>query len=191
MTSDNQNSALSRWKTTREDLELDCKIFKVYKRIARHPVRNVKREFAIIHGPNWIQAIALTSRHELVMVNQYRFGSDSFSWEMPGGLLDAGEDPIVGAVRELREETGYVGINPMKIGECSPNPAIQSNKAYFILMQDCELKLALDWDENEEIEVGIFPLDKVFQMARDGLIHNTITYNALFFLERYRESGKL
>ena len=173
-----------RWETVRETLELDCKIFEVHKRRARHPGRDVEADFAIIHGNDWIQAISLTENNELIMVNQFRFGWETFSWEMPGGLLEKGEDPIEGALRELREETGYVGTDAIKIGECSPNPAIQSNKAHFILVRNCQLKAELEGDQHEEIELGVFPLEKVHEMCREGLIHNSITFNGLFFLER-------
>ena len=43
----------------------------------------------------------------IVMERQYRHAANRFLWEVPAGKLDAGEDPLAGAKRELEEETGY------------------------------------------------------------------------------------
>ena len=63
---------------------------------------------ALVHS-DWVNIIALTPDQHIVLVRQFRFGINAFSLEIPGGMIDAGEDPIVAGLRELREETGFVG----------------------------------------------------------------------------------
>src|SRR5262245_44691561 len=56
---------------------------------------------------SWANVVALTKDREVVMIRQYRHGVQAVLWEIPGGVVEQGEDPLVGAKRELLEETGY------------------------------------------------------------------------------------
>ena len=178
------HTGLVRWETRSERQIVDCRVFQVAERICYHPGKKIEAAFSILHTPDWTQAIPLTPEGKLVMVNQFRFGSDGFSWEMPGGLQDEGEDPITGALRELVEETGYTGDHSRIIGKSSPNPAIQENTLSFVLVENCKADSDQSWDTHEDLEVGVFSLSEVDEMTRDGRIHNTMTFTALYFLER-------
>src|SRR5437660_11367845 len=69
-------------------------------------------DFFVIDAVNWVNVIALTPDQQLVMVEQYRHGSDTVELEIPGGMMDATDaSPEITAQRELREETGYEGAN--------------------------------------------------------------------------------
>ena len=54
-----------------------------------------------------------------MLVRQFRYGSQEFSLEPPGGVIEKDEDPVVAGIRELAEETGYEGQEAQIIGECS------------------------------------------------------------------------
>ena len=58
----------------------------------------------VMEVPTWVNIIPITPQREVVMVNQYRFGSEKASLEIPGGMADFGEDPKEAAIRELKEE---------------------------------------------------------------------------------------
>ena len=87
------------------------------------------------------------------MVNQYRFGSEKASLEIPGGMADFGEDPKEAAIRELKEETGFEGNKVIEIGRVESNPAIMSNHTYTYLVLDCEKSSNQDLDGTEDIEI--------------------------------------
>ena len=79
--------------------------------------------------------IPITTNGEVILVNQYRFGMEKSSLEIPGGMSDPGEDPKVAAIRELKEETGFIGDKVIEIGRVESNPAIMSNHTYTYLLR--------------------------------------------------------
>lgn len=185
------NMPPSRWQKLGEKILTTTRIFDLRSATFRHPVRRTEKEFYVIHSPDWVNVLALTSHHQLVLVNQFRFGIDAFSLEIPGGVMDLGETPIEAAVRELREETGYVGAHAKILGSVCPNPAIQSNRCHLVLVENAQQSAALDWDPDEEIEVLTAPVDQVFEWARSGKITHSLVLDALlFFVPRWAELNR-
>lgn len=139
----------------------------------------------VIVPPDWVNVIAVTPEGRLLLVKQFRFGVDDFSLEIPGGMIEAGEDPVAAGVRELREETGFAGTSAKLIGSVHPNPAIQSNRCHFVLVEGATLRGAVAWDPDEEIEVTSAPVDEVLAWARSGRITHGLVLCALFFFEAH------
>lgn len=169
----------SRWQKIREELFARTRIFDVVKAIYRHPRRDRDQDFFVLNAPDWVNVVALTSDGQLVLVRQFRYGINDFSLEIPGGVIDPGEDPVAAGVRELREETGFVGKNPRLIGSVHPNPAMQSNRCHLVLVEDASQEAELDWDPDEEFEVLTLPVEKVFELAAAGGITHSLVLNAL------------
>ncbi len=68
-----------------------------------------EREFEVLVEPDTAVIVALTERDEVVLVREYRPGPLESLLELPGGIVDPGEEPLAAAARELLEETGYAG----------------------------------------------------------------------------------
>ena len=145
----------------------------------RHPVRGTQREFVVIDAPDWVNVLALTPCGRLVMVNQFRYGVDCFSWEIPGGVIERGEDPVAAALRELQEETGYVGKSARLLGSVHPNPAIMNNRCHLVLVEAAVRTMEQAWDPDEEIEVAALPVAEVYSWAQTGRITHSLVLNAL------------
>src|SRR5256885_12488085 len=106
----------------------DFRIFTIRSDRKISPRTREEHEFVVIDCVNWVNVIAITSDQNLVMVEQYRHGSDTVELEIPGGMVDTQDaSPEATGLRELREETGYAGGPPELIGRVLPNPAIMSN----------------------------------------------------------------
>jgi ADP-ribose pyrophosphatase len=176
-------SGPARWQKLTDTLLTPTRVFDLHRTRFRHPVRETERDFVVIHPPDWVNVIALTPDHRIVLVRQFRFGIDAFSLEIPGGMMEPGEDPLATGVRELREETGYAGAPARRLGSVHPNPAIQSNRCHFLLVEQAVVATGMDWDPDEEIEVTTLPVDEVLALARSGGITHGLVLDALLFFE--------
>ena len=175
----------SRWEKLGHRPQLHTRIFDVVGTRYRHPARSTEREFVVINAPDWVNVVALTPDGHLVLVRQFRYGIDEFSLEIPGGVIDTGEDPVVAGLRELREETGYSGAPAKLLGVVHPNPAMQSNRCHFVFVEQAVRAFELEWDPDEEIQVTTLPADEVLQLARSGGIVHSLVMNALMLFEPY------
>ena len=134
----------------------------------------------VLEFDSWANVVALTKNNEVVLVKQYRHGVQEISLELPGGVVDSGEDPLEGAKRELMEETGYSSGNIIEVGRLYPNPAIQQNTLFCYLATDAEWVGEQHLDEAEEIEVQLIPLDELIEMARQGKFLHALNVAVLF-----------
>ena len=136
----------------------------------------------------WANVVAITKNNEVVLVKQYRHGVQEILLELPGGVVDKGEDPLEGAKRELMEETGYSAGNIIEVGRLYPNPAIQHNTLFCYLATDVELTGEQHLDDAEEIEVQLVPLDELIKMAAQGkflhALNVAVLFQALAYLKR-------
>lgn len=180
---ENAPSKASRWDVLGHENLLKTRIFDVRSTRYRHPVRQVERDFIVIDPPDWVNIIALTPDQRIVLVKQFRYGADALSLEIPGGMMEAGEAPAVAGMRELQEETGYTGAPAKILGSVQPNPAIQSNRCHFLLVENARLTAPLAWDHDEEMEISTLPVPEVLALARSGGITHSLVLNALFLFE--------
>ena len=133
---------------------------------------------------DWVNIIALTPDLQVVLVKQYRFGTGRYELEIPGGAVEKGESPLTAGLRELLEETGFAGKNGRIIGKVYPNPALQSNSCYTVLVEDVERVAEQQMDDMEDIEVLIVPLTEIDRMIRAEEITHGLVLNAFMLYER-------
>jgi ADP-ribose pyrophosphatase len=110
---------------------------------------------------------ALTPAREIVLVRQYKHGIGQVVLELPAGAVDAGESAVDCAVRELAEETGYVGDAPRLLRTLFADPT-NSNAAFSIfLIENARLLHAQSLDVTETILVETVTLDAFAALLRE------------------------
>ncbi|HZA14361.1 MAG TPA: NUDIX hydrolase [Myxococcaceae bacterium] len=171
------------WKRLRTGEVTDYRILRIREDVVGDPRGGVERPRAIIEAPDWVHIIPVTLSDEVVLVRQFRFGIWSNSLEIPGGVVEAGEDPKAAAVRELEEETGYVPGRVLALGAIHPNPAILTNTCHTFLALGCEKTGQIDPDADEDIQLVLEPRRRIPELISTRAITHALVLCA-FLLER-------
>lgn len=179
------------WKKISSKLLGDFRIFKLRSDIKVSPRTGKEHDFFVLDAVNWVNVIALTPDKQLVMVEQYRHGSNTVELEIPGGMMDVSEtDPVATGVRELREETGYEGENARLLGKVHANPAILSNTCFTVLVENCRLKHDLNWDYGEDLITRLVPISEIPKLVADEKIGHSLVVVALYFFDLWQKGIK-
>jgi ADP-ribose pyrophosphatase len=170
------------WKKTGSKKLADYRVYGVRSDTKVSPRTGESHDFYIIEAVNWVNVIPVTTDGKIVMVEQYRHGSDTIELEIPGGMMDEGDtDPIATGVRELREETGYEGSSARLIGQTYPNPAIMNNVCYTILVEQCALKHKIKLDHTEDIHVRLVDPAEIPTLIQANKIGHSLVVVAFHF----------
>lgn len=125
--------------------------------------------------------IALTDDNKLVMEKQFRYVIGRPVLEIPAGKIDEGEtDPVNAAIRELKEETGYVAKNIKYLGKLSPSVAYTKELVYVYAMTGLTATGETELDPDEELDVLLMDFDEVYDMAAHGDLLDVKTIAAVF-----------
>jgi len=163
----------------------DCRVFRVREDECRRTDGGSEARFFVLENPDWVNIIALTPRDEVVLIEQFRHGIGETILEIPGGLIDDGEDAADAARRELLEETGYSPDEIVLIGTSRPNPALQNNTIYHFLATGCIEAAETAFDEHESITTLLVPLGDVDTMMKSGRIAHSLVVTAFHYLYLY------
>jgi ADP-ribose pyrophosphatase len=179
------------WKTIRSTPVGDFRIFKIRSDVKISPRTGKEHDFFVLDSVNWVNVVAVTPDRQLVMVEQYRHGSNTVELEIPGGMMDAGEtDPRATAVRELREETGYAGENARLLGKTHSNPAILSNVTYTVLIENCRLQHGVEFDSGEDLITRLVPVAEIPKLVADEKIGHSLVVVALYYFDLWQRGIK-
>lgn len=160
----------------------DYKVFRTAFVDGSHPPTGKATRFSLIEATDWVNVLALTPDDRVVLIRQYRPGTDSVCLEIPGGMVDAGEEPLAAAARELAEETGYTAPVWRLLGTVSPNPALFDNRLHSYLALDAVPTSAPRLDGNEVIALETVPLSDVRTLLVEGKIEHALVVAAFAHL---------
>jgi ADP-ribose pyrophosphatase len=179
------------WKKVRSIPVGDFRIFKLRSDVCVSPRTGKEHDFFVLDTVDWVNVIALTPDRQLVMVEQFRHGSNTVELEVPGGMMDPGDTgPVATAVRELREETGYAGEPARLLGKIWSNPAILTNTTYTVLIENCRLQHKINWDHAEDLVTRLVPVAEVPKLVADGKIGHSLVVVALYHFDLWQRGLK-
>ncbi len=179
-----KRSNLPFWKTLSEQKVISTRIFDLDTVRRREDETGNEGEFYVLRSPDWVNVVAITSDLQLVLVDQFRHGTQSVELEVVGGLVNEGESAIDAGLRELREETGYVMTESSQvelIGSVLPNPAFLDNRCDTIVVTNVERHELQQFDEHENIAVVLEPLGRMSELVSSGRITHSLVINAFYW----------
>lgn len=129
--------------------------------------------------PDYAVVAAFTTADELVMVREYKHGLGRISLNAPAGMLDPGEDPLAGAKRELREETGYTSNDWHLLGEFVTDGNRHCGKGYVFMATNAQPAVAHFVPKDEPLIIELLKRDAVWKAIESGDVALMPTVTAL------------
>ena len=134
----------------------------------------------VVYPVDAVGVVALGTDGTVLLVDHYRFVSDSRSWELPAGHVDAGETVEQAAQRELLEETGHNAANWQELGSFYPANGSSTLKFHLWLARElCAVNSSVD--ANETLGLQWFSADEVRANLHRNAHHDGMTMAGLFW----------
>jgi len=146
-----------------------------------------RREYLSASGA--VAVVALTEDGRVIMERQYRYAQGRVVYEIPAGKLEPGEEPLLAAMRELKEETGITAAEYVPLGIYMPSPAILREDIYIFLARGLSRGAARP-DEDEFLEVESAPMEELVERIMAGEIRDGKTVFALLKARLYLEGER-
>lgn len=126
-----------------------------------------KRE--LVKHPGAVAVLPIDAEGNVLLVRQFRIAAGRVLTEVPAGTLNAGEDPLLCAERELQEEVGYRPGKLESLGGIFVAPGYTTEFIHLYLATDLQ-EARLELDADEFIEVDRVPFTQVLDMVERGEI---------------------
>ncbi len=172
---------MPHWETLSSEYLVQAPWAVLRKDVCRMPNGHTVPEYYVLEYPNWVNMVALTADNQFILVKQYRHGVKQDVLEIPGGVIDPGEDAPTAAARELLEETGYRFDTLEEISTLFPNPATSDNITTTYLFTGGVKVQEQQLDDQEEIEVILASPAELKRLLLDNEFGQALHTAALFY----------
>ncbi|MFT8362412.1 MAG: NUDIX hydrolase [Sporolactobacillus sp.] len=136
----------------------------------------------VVRHPGAVAVIAVTPQGKLLLVRQYRYPIDKIIYEIPAGKLEAGEDPLLAAQRELEEETGYKCRELRRIISFYTTPGF-SDEYIHLYYTDSLIAGTQHLDRDEFLEASAFELKEAVQLVETKQIADLKSLYAVQYMQ--------
>ena len=169
-----------QWRRRSSEYLVDSPFMRLRADEVELPDGTVISQYFVRESRGFVVAFAMTPDHRIVLVRQYRYGSDEIHLELPSGMFDGDETPVDCAARELVEETGYKAASWEQVAVYYVEAVRSQAKTYVFLARDAHRVCEPAPDPSEVLENELVPLDEFREMLHDGRIDTAHTLAAAY-----------
>ena len=144
--------------------------------------------YGVVSKTMALGVVAIDDDDHVVLIGQWRYPHDRWSWELPEGGRDGDEEPLEGIQRELAEEAGLAADTWVDL---TPRPIALSNSmtdelARLWLATDLHRREVRSDDPTEDLRVTRVPFDEALAACLDGRIEDSLTILGMLLVDRRR-----
>ena len=134
------------------------------------PDGRVIEDWPIVHARDYVNAVVTNDMGEIMIIEGYKHAVGRGSWQVLGGYIEEGEEPLDAAKRELLEETGYASDDWQHLGTYIIDPNRYVSTGHFFLARNARPVAAPDHDDLEDFTVKWVGQDEVRAALGDGRV---------------------
>jgi 8-oxo-dGTP pyrophosphatase MutT (NUDIX family) len=135
--------------------------------------------YGVVHFRNVAAGVVvIDARDRVALVGQHRYTLDEYAWEIPEGGVPEGEDPLAGAQRELREETGLDAAEWQELARVHLSNSVTDEVAVLYLATKLQHGESAP-EGSEELQIRWLPFEEVLARTLDGRISDAMTVLAI------------
>jgi ADP-ribose pyrophosphatase len=174
------------WRLVSSTTALESPWIRVLRNEYRRPTGDVIADYYVVERSEFVMVVPQVDDN-VILVRQYRPATNRMYLALPAGYIDSGESPQDAAVRELREETGYMAVEPLVLGSLDPLPGYIRSRCWVVLCGTTGLPAKSSGDEVHE--VVLTPWNEVPDLMRRGCVDEMQTVASLALAQLRRSQG--
>ncbi|HJZ46779.1 MAG TPA: NUDIX hydrolase [Roseiflexaceae bacterium] len=169
------------WQVLRRETIYDSPWVRLHRDDVRLPDGSVIDGHHVVDFPRpAVCVVPIGDDGRILLIEHYRFITDTTGWEVPAGRIDEGEELEIAAARELSEETGYAAERLEYMGAYHPCNG-STNLTFHVYFGYGLRQIGELTDTNEVLGVAWFRADEVWAMIDTNQIHDGLTLTALLW----------
>jgi ADP-ribose pyrophosphatase len=136
----------------------------------RLPDGRVIDEWAIVDARDNVNALIVNEAGEAMVIEGYKHGLGRSNWQVVGGYLEKGEEPLAAVQRELLEETGYQSDDWQHLGSFVIDANRRVSTGHFFLARAARPVAEADHDDLEQFTIRWVSLAELRAALGDGRV---------------------